>query len=65
MATDGVTANIVVVRKIDLRHEREDPLATKNAAWTTPEEVAEILAFLASPGAAAVNGARITLDGRT
>ncbi len=64
MATDGVTANVVVVRKIDLRHEREDPLATKNAAWTTPEEVAEILAFLASPGAAAVNGARITLDGR-
>ncbi len=64
VAADGVTANVVVVRKIDLRHEREDPLATKSAAWTTPEEIAETLAFLASPDAAAVNGARITLDGR-
>ena len=60
--TDGVTANVVVVRKIDLRHERQ--AATKNAAWTTPEEIAEVLAFLASPAATAVNGARITLDGR-
>ena len=36
----------------------------KNAAWATPEEVAETLVFLASPAAAAVNGARIPLDGR-
>ncbi len=64
VAADGVTANIVVVRKIDLRHEREAEAATRNAAWTTPEEIAEMLAFLASPDAAAVNGARITLDGR-
>jgi NAD(P)-dependent dehydrogenase (short-subunit alcohol dehydrogenase family) len=64
VAADGVTANVVVVRKIDLRHEREAPDATKSAAWTTPEEIAETLAFLASPDAAAVNGARITLDGR-
>ena len=56
----GVTANLVVVRTIDAFHERETAPTTKNAAWTTPEEIADTLAFLASPAAAAVNGARIT-----
>ncbi len=64
VAADGVTANVVIVRKIDADHERETAPASKNAAWTTPEEIAEAFAFLASPAAAAVNGARITLDGR-
>ena len=60
----GVTANLVVVRTIDAKHERESAPSTKNAAWVTPEELADTLAFLASPEAAAVNGARVTLDGR-
>lgn len=60
----GVTANLVVVRTIDAKHERESAPSTKNAAWVTPEELADTLAFLASPAAAAVNGARVTLDGR-
>lgn len=60
----GVTANVVIVRAIDTGHERETARSTKNAAWTTPEELADTLAFLASPAAAAVNGARVTLDGR-
>ena len=64
VAGRGVTANVVVVRKIDAFHQREKAPDTKNAAWTTPEEIADTLAFLASPAAAAVNGARVTLDGR-
>jgi NAD(P)-dependent dehydrogenase (short-subunit alcohol dehydrogenase family) len=60
----GVTANVVIVRAIDTKHERETARSPKNAAWTTPEELADTLAFLASPAAAAVNGARVTLDGR-
>jgi NAD(P)-dependent dehydrogenase (short-subunit alcohol dehydrogenase family) len=59
-----VTANLVVVRSIDPRHERETAPTPKNAAWTTPEEIAAALAFLASPAAAAITGARIPLDGR-
>jgi NAD(P)-dependent dehydrogenase (short-subunit alcohol dehydrogenase family) len=61
---DGVTANLVVVRTIDAAHERETAPTGRNASSTTPEEIADTLAFLASPAAAAVTGSRIPLDGR-
>ena len=61
----GVTANLVLVRTLDPNHERETAPTAKNASWATPEEVAETMAFLASPAAAAVNGARIPLYGRS
>lgn len=60
----GVTANLVIVRKIDAEHARRTTPTAANAAWTTPEEVAAALRFLAAPDAAAVNGARLELDGR-
>jgi NAD(P)-dependent dehydrogenase (short-subunit alcohol dehydrogenase family) len=63
-AGSGVTANLVVVRTIDKAHERLTAPTPKNASWTTPEELAEVLAFLASPAAAAVTGARLSLGGR-
>jgi len=61
----GVTANVVLIRTLDPKHERETAPTPKNASWATPEEVAETLVFLASPAAAAVNGARIPLYGRS
>lgn len=63
-AGSGVTANLVIVRTIDATHERETAPSGKNVAWTTPEEIADALAFLASPAAGAITGARIPLDGR-
>ena len=63
-AAAGVTANLVVVRTIDAGLERETAPSTRNVGSTTPAEIAEVLAFLASPAAAAVTGARIALDGR-
>ena len=63
-AADGVTANVLVVRAIDAGHERETAPSKANASWVTPEELADAMAWLASPAAAAVNGARIPLDGR-
>jgi NAD(P)-dependent dehydrogenase (short-subunit alcohol dehydrogenase family) len=63
-AGSGVTANLVVVRTIDTKHERETAPTPKNAAWTTPEEITDAIAFLVSPAAAAITGARIPLDGR-
>jgi NAD(P)-dependent dehydrogenase (short-subunit alcohol dehydrogenase family) len=63
-AGTGVTANLLVVRAIDAKHERETAPSARNAGWTTPEEAAEALAFLASPAAAAITGVRLPLDGR-
>ena len=63
-AGTGVTVNLVAVRTIDLRHERESEPTPKNANWTTPEEISEALASLASPASDAITGARIPLDGR-
>jgi NAD(P)-dependent dehydrogenase (short-subunit alcohol dehydrogenase family) len=60
----GVTANLVIIRTLDSKHERETAPTIKNASWATPEEVAEAIVFLASPAAAAVTGARIPLSGR-
>jgi NAD(P)-dependent dehydrogenase (short-subunit alcohol dehydrogenase family) len=63
-AGSGVTANVVVVRTIDAGHLRETEPTPKNASHTTPQEIADVFAFLASPAAAAVTGARVPLDGR-
>ncbi len=64
VAGAGVTANVVVVKKIDTAHARETDASPKNTAWTTPEEIASAIRFLCSDAAAAINGARIPLDGR-
>jgi 3-oxoacyl-[acyl-carrier protein] reductase len=63
-AGTGVTANLIVVRMIDANHERDTAPAPKNASWTTPEEIAEVMLFLASDAAATINGSRIPLFGR-
>ena len=63
-ATDGVTANILVLRTLDDERSRAARPNAKTAGWTTPDEFADAIAWLASPAAAAVNGARIPLDGR-
>jgi NAD(P)-dependent dehydrogenase (short-subunit alcohol dehydrogenase family) len=47
-----------------VEHERETEPLPKNAAWTTPEEIASVMRFLCSDEAAAITGARIPLDGR-
>jgi NAD(P)-dependent dehydrogenase (short-subunit alcohol dehydrogenase family) len=64
VASSGVTVNVLVVRAIDAEHKREREPSPRNASSTTPEEIADALLFLASDGAAAVNGARIPLFGR-
>jgi NAD(P)-dependent dehydrogenase (short-subunit alcohol dehydrogenase family) len=63
VGASGVTANVVAVRTIDDPSKR--PAGSQRAAGSTsPMEIAEVLAFLASPAAAAVNGQRIALEGR-
>lgn len=63
-AGTGVTVNLVAVRTIDAKHQREQEPTAKNATWTTPEEIADTFAYLASRAAGPVTGARLPLDGR-
>ncbi|MEO8286861.1 MAG: SDR family NAD(P)-dependent oxidoreductase [Chloroflexota bacterium] len=59
----GVTANVLQVRSIDANHERDRERTSKNASWTTPEEIAAAIMYLCSEDARVVNGARIPLYG--
>lgn len=60
----GVTANVLLVRAIDVKHERDREPTPKNASWTTPEEITSAILYLCSDEARMVNGARIPLYGR-
>lgn len=64
VAGTGVTVNLVLVKSIDTKHERETAPSSKNAGWTTPEEIAATFRYLVTDAAAAINGARIPLFGR-
>lgn len=59
----GVTANILRVRSIDVKHERDNQPSPKTASWTTPEEISAAILYLCSDEAGMVNGARIPLYG--
>ena len=65
VAGSGVTVNVLAVRKIDTEHARETEPSPKNAAWTTPEELASAMLYLCSDEAGAITGARIAMDGRS
>jgi len=64
LAGSGVTANLLIVKTIDKDHERDREPTTKNAQWTTPEEIAAAMVMLCGDDASTVNGARIPLFGR-
>ena len=59
----GVTANILLVKTIDVAHQRDSEPSPKNVTWTTPEEIAEAINYLISDKAQMVNGARLPLYG--
>jgi NAD(P)-dependent dehydrogenase (short-subunit alcohol dehydrogenase family) len=59
----GVTANILRVRHIDVKLDRDRERTPKNASWTTPEEICSAILYLCSEEAGVVNGARVPLHG--
>lgn len=61
----GVTANVLLVRTIDVAHEREKSPSKENQGWTSPEEISATLLHLCSDEAGTINGARIPLYGET
>lgn len=64
VARDGVTVNVIAVRKIATDRERTQGSSPTAAAWTTPNEIASTMRHLCSDEAAAITGQRIALDGR-
>lgn len=63
MVGTGTTVNMVLVRTIDVDHERDGAPSSKNASWTTPEEISATIRHLVSADAAPINGAKIPLYG--
>ena len=59
----GVTANLVLVKTIDVAHQRQIKSSEETRGWTTPEEISATLLHLCSQEAAVINGARIPLFG--
>ncbi len=59
----GVTANLLLVKSIDLKREKVTARSAENASWTTPEELSAAVLYLLSDEGAAVNGARLPLFG--
>lgn len=60
----GITANAVLPSIIDTPQNRAAMPGAKFDTWVRPEQVAGILAFLASDAAAATSGALIPIHGR-
>jgi NAD(P)-dependent dehydrogenase (short-subunit alcohol dehydrogenase family) len=63
VAGSGTTVNLVLVRTIDVEHQRDTEPSPKNASWTTPEEISAEIVHLLSDEAAVINGAKIPLFG--
>ena len=59
----GITANLLLVKTIDTKHEREKLPSQKNASWTTPEEITATLLHLCAQESSMINGARIPMYG--
>ena len=60
---NGITANILLVKTIDVEHVRDQKPDAKNAGWTSPEEITATLLHLSTDEAGVITGARIPLYG--
>ena len=64
LLASGATANAVMPSTVDTEANRREMPNADHASWVQPEEVAALLAFLASERASATSGALIPIYGR-
>lgn len=64
LKADGVTVNAILPSIIDTPANRADMPDADFSAWVAPSDLAEVILFLASPGARAVTGALVPVTGR-
>jgi NAD(P)-dependent dehydrogenase (short-subunit alcohol dehydrogenase family) len=62
---DNIRVNAVLPGTIDTEANRLSMPDADHDRWTQPEEIAHVIHFLASPAAAAVNGASVRVCGRS
>jgi NAD(P)-dependent dehydrogenase (short-subunit alcohol dehydrogenase family) len=60
---DGINVNCVLPSIIDTPRNRNDMPDADHEAWVAPEDLANVIGFLASDGARAIHGASIAIDG--
>ena len=61
----GIRANAVLPGTMDTAANRNDMPGADASRWTSPEEIAEVIAFLATPRSAPINGAAVPVYGRS
>jgi NAD(P)-dependent dehydrogenase (short-subunit alcohol dehydrogenase family) len=61
----GIRANAVLPGTIDTTANRLAAPDADHSLWTPPEQIARVIAFLASSGSTAINGAAIPVHGRS
>ncbi|HEX6926053.1 MAG TPA: SDR family oxidoreductase [Longimicrobiaceae bacterium] len=62
---EGVRANVVLPGTVDTPQNRRAMPDADHSRWTPPEQIADVIVFLASPTSAAINGAAIPVYGRS
>jgi NAD(P)-dependent dehydrogenase (short-subunit alcohol dehydrogenase family) len=60
---DGINVNCVLPSIIDTPRNRSDMPDADHEAWVDPDDLANVIGFLASGAARAVHGASIAVDG--
>ena len=61
----GVNANCVLPGTIDTPQNRESMPDADHSRWVKPEEIADVILFLASDAARAIHGAAIPVYGQS
>ncbi|MBA3968562.1 MAG: SDR family oxidoreductase, partial [Gemmatimonadetes bacterium] len=64
-AKEGVRANVVLPGTVDTPENRAEMPGADFDRWTSPEEIARVIVFLASPASKPINGAEIPVYGQS
>lgn len=63
LKTDGINVNCILPGTIDTPRNRQDMPEADFSRWVTPEDMAQVILFLASAAAKAVHGAAVPVYG--